>query len=58
VNENLAAKFMGEVQIPEARYFYSTQIFVESMFSIYEPISQPTNKLTVIHSLIHIFRYS
>jgi ribonucleoside-diphosphate reductase subunit M2 len=33
VNENLASKFMGEVQIPEARCFYGFQIAIENIHS-------------------------
>jgi ribonucleotide reductase beta subunit family protein with ferritin-like domain len=33
VMENLAEKFMGEVQIPEARSFYSFQIMIENIHS-------------------------
>jgi ribonucleoside-diphosphate reductase beta chain len=33
IMENLAARFMNEVQIPEARAFYSYQIFNESIHS-------------------------
>lgn len=31
VNENLASRFMKEVQLPEARAFYGTQIFFETI---------------------------
>jgi ribonucleoside-diphosphate reductase beta chain len=31
VNENLAARFMGEVQIPEARAVYAVQIMIETI---------------------------
>jgi ribonucleoside-diphosphate reductase beta chain len=31
VNENLAINFMTEVQLPEARAFYATQIFIETI---------------------------
>ena len=34
VLENLASRFMNEIQIPEARLFYSVQIFIESVHSI------------------------
>lgn len=34
VMENLATRFMNEIQIPEARLFYSSQIFIESVHSI------------------------
>lgn len=33
VNENLATKFMNEVQIPEARCFYGFQIAIENIHS-------------------------
>lgn len=33
VNENLATRFMGEVQIPEARCFYGFQIAMENIHS-------------------------
>ncbi len=33
VNENLVERFMGEVQIPEARSFYGFQIMVENIHS-------------------------
>ena len=33
VMENLGARFLTEVQIPEARYFYSTQLFMEQIHS-------------------------
>lgn len=33
VNENLALRFMGEVQIPEARAFYGFQIAMENIHS-------------------------
>src|SRR3990172_3754608 len=33
VNENLALNFYSEVQIPEARSFYATQIFMEMIHS-------------------------
>jgi len=33
VMENLAERFMSDVQIPEARQFYSYQIFIESVHS-------------------------
>jgi ribonucleotide reductase beta subunit family protein with ferritin-like domain len=33
VNENLAQRFMGEVQIPEARAFYGFQIAIENIHS-------------------------
>ncbi|XP_049847918.1 ribonucleoside-diphosphate reductase small subunit-like [Schistocerca gregaria] len=33
VNENLATRFMGEVQIPEARCFYGFQIAIENVHS-------------------------
>eukprot|EP01133_Synstelium_polycarpum_P012645 gene12645-14853_t len=33
VNENLATRFMAEVQIPEARSFYSFQIAIENIHS-------------------------
>lgn len=31
VNENLALRFMGEVTIPEARFFYGSQIMIENI---------------------------
>jgi len=31
VNENLASRFMKEVQLPEARAFYSCQIYIETV---------------------------
>ncbi len=31
INENLASRFYNEVQIPEARAFYSFQMFIESV---------------------------
>ena len=34
VMENLAARFMNEIQIPEARMFYSSQIYIEAVHSI------------------------
>jgi ribonucleoside-diphosphate reductase subunit M2 len=34
VMENLAARFMNEIQIPEARFFYSSQIFIEAVHGI------------------------
>lgn len=34
VMENLAARFMNEIQIPEARLFYSSQIFIEAVHSL------------------------
>lgn len=33
VNENLAERFMAEVQVPEARCFYSMQCFIENIHS-------------------------
>jgi ribonucleotide reductase beta subunit family protein with ferritin-like domain len=33
VNENLATRFMGEVQIPEARCYYGIQIAIENIHS-------------------------
>jgi len=33
VNENLAARFMGDVQIPEARAVYAVQIMIETIHS-------------------------
>jgi ribonucleotide reductase beta subunit family protein with ferritin-like domain len=33
VNENLATKFMNEVQVPEARCFYGFQIAIENIHS-------------------------
>jgi len=33
VNENLAAKFMGDVQLPEARAVYAVQIMMETIHS-------------------------
>jgi ribonucleotide reductase beta subunit family protein with ferritin-like domain len=33
VNENLSARFMNEVQIPEAKFFYGFQIAIESIHS-------------------------
>ena len=33
VNENLAQRFMGEVQLPEARAFYGFQIMIENVHS-------------------------
>lgn len=33
VNENLAERFMGEVQLPEARCFYGFQIMIENVHS-------------------------
>ena len=33
VNENLAGRFMGEVQVPEARCFYGFQIMMENIHS-------------------------
>jgi len=33
VNENLAQRFMGEVQVPEARAFYGFQIAIENIHS-------------------------
>jgi ribonucleoside-diphosphate reductase subunit M2 len=34
VMENLGARFMNEVQIPEVRAFYASQIFIETVHSI------------------------
>lgn len=34
VNENLGTRFMNEVQIPEARSFYASQIYIETVHSI------------------------
>jgi ribonucleoside-diphosphate reductase subunit M2 len=34
VMENLATRFMNEIQIPEARFFYASQIYIESVHSI------------------------
>jgi ribonucleoside-diphosphate reductase beta chain len=33
VMENLAQRFMNEIQVPEARFFYSTQMLLESVHS-------------------------
>lgn len=33
VLENLAQRFMSEIQIPEARSFYSMQMFMENIHS-------------------------
>lgn len=33
VNENLATRFMREVQMPEARFFYGTQVDIENIHS-------------------------
>jgi ribonucleotide reductase beta subunit family protein with ferritin-like domain len=33
VSENLATRFYGEVQIPEARAFYSFQLMIEQIHS-------------------------
>ncbi len=33
VNENLSARFMNEVQVPEAKFFYGFQIAIESIHS-------------------------
>jgi ribonucleoside-diphosphate reductase beta chain len=33
VNENLAARFCNEVQVPEARFFYSFQMMMENVHS-------------------------
>lgn len=34
INENLGANFMNEVQIPEARLFYGTQLHIESIHGV------------------------
>lgn len=34
VMENLASRFMKEIQIPEARAFYASQIFIETVHSV------------------------
>lgn len=57
VNENLAAQFMNEVQIPEARSFYSFQIAMETIHSetysllIDTYITDPDEKLGLFNAI-------
>jgi len=60
IMENLAARFMNEVQIPEARAFYSYQIFNESIHSetysllIDTYIKDKDEKLRIFNSIDNI----
>jgi len=53
VNENLAARFMKEVQLPEARAFYAQQISIEQIHAVVyalqieELVTDPHEKLTI-----------
>nr|UDO47550.1 ribonucleoside-diphosphate reductase small chain [Pandoravirus massiliensis] len=42
VAENLAGRFMTEVQLPEARFFYGFQIAMENVHSVSRPTLFPT----------------
>lgn len=51
VNENLACKFMNEVQVPEARCFYGFQIAIENIHSeTYSLLIDTYIKVTILHS--------
>lgn len=58
--ENLATRFMSEIQIPEARAFYSYQIFNESIHSetysllINTYIKDNEEKLRIFNSIENI----
>merc|ERR1712117_939980 len=57
VNENLVERFMGEIQVPEARAFYGFQIAMENIHSetysllIEQYIRDPTEKDKVLHAI-------
>ena len=60
VNENLALRFMGEVQLSEARAFYGFQIAMENIHSemysllIDTYIKEATEKTTLFEALKHV----
>jgi len=60
VNENLAGRFMSEVQVPEARCFYGFQIAIENIHAetysllIDTYIKDPVEKSTLFHAIDHI----
>lgn len=57
VNENLASRFMKEVQVPEARMFYGFQIMIENVHShvysmmIHTYISDPCKKAELFNAI-------
>ena len=57
VNENLAENFLGEVQYPEAKFFYGIQLFMENIHSfmysllIDTYISNPDEKDECFHAI-------
>lgn len=57
VNENLSARFMNEVMVPEAKSFYAFQIAIESIHSetysllIDTYIKDPTEKLRLFNAI-------
>jgi len=59
VNENLIERFSGEVQIPEARFFYGFQIMIENIHSemysllLDKYVTNPAEK----HKLFHAIEY-
>lgn len=60
VNENLAANFATEVQIPEARFFYGFQIAIENVHSemysllIDTYVKNPAEKLTLLGAIENV----
>jgi ribonucleotide reductase beta subunit family protein with ferritin-like domain len=60
VMENLAQRFMNEVQLPEAKFFYSTQLFMEAIHSetysllIDTYIEDRAEKLDVLQSIQNV----
>lgn len=57
VTENLAQRFMNDVQIPEARYFYASQIHIEAVHGemyaqlIRSLIKDPSEQRELFHSV-------
>jgi ribonucleoside-diphosphate reductase beta chain len=60
VNENLATRFQREIEIPEARAFYTYQSYNETIHSITYSllidtyIKDPEEKIRILHSIEHI----
>jgi ribonucleotide reductase beta subunit family protein with ferritin-like domain len=55
VNENLAVKFLHEVQIPEAKCFYGLQIAIENIHSVMSlnSLSYSLGNLFIVNRYVH-----
>ncbi|PPQ72613.1 hypothetical protein CVT26_004087 [Gymnopilus dilepis] len=60
VNENLVLRFFEEIKIPEARHFYSVQIFIENIHAetyanlLSTLVTDPQNRDFLFHSVMNI----